>query len=1230
MATPSLESEDQNKEDPLFFLLKTLSNTSIGGKDNQGNPQLYFDEKDVGLIQSTALLQKLNGNEFKLGTQGSVNQSWLSFLRSGSKTYDVANTFATPSTFTISWSASGSFDNEISECRALEVSWSTAVIQQWGVVVGTKSGRGGSTSYTVGQSWNQFKTDLITHADSSISVMVDQDSVETYLEGVINGSNNHSMQPGSAGSSTIPIIEYFKFFNASTGEKFENPGEISDLNTLINSIYGNTESDQIDSIRNNLYNFKSVGASVQGFQNSTEYSVGPYVKGEDRVTGYKHNQTEEEIEFIPDGDDISNYTTLYGNFSILDEFKEQFSKYTDLGAPEHLFSGVMINNHLIENQSLINLIDTPTGYIGHSGDYLIVNTGESGIYFTGIEKIAQDLTDYGFIGGDGITGFTGLYDTPTGYESGYYLRSSDTGIEYISVADLTQEVSDGLGDIVGVGEFTGLYDTPSNYESGKYLRSTEVGIEYVDITGLAEEVAQEIDLPQGVTGFTGLYDTPSNYESGKYLRSTEVGIEYVDITGLAEEVTQEIDLPQGVTGFTGLYDTPTGYQGYSGHYLVVNDGETSLHFTGIEKIAADLTDYGFGGDGGSSNFTGLQDTPNNYSNGSYLKSTTNGLEYAGIVPTSYSDVLSLPSSATQHEGEIVKVGCDIYLSCNGEWQKLDTSSQDNIPSSYPACVTTTEEMIQYDKYEQELSEGLAEQELINSINGIETNTDLHNVCLFQQEEYSSIIFEEGAQWVYRGSIGTTSKTYLQTFATIHPDKNIFASNILGGSSNIKIDTIDPATQTIIKTQTIERTGHGSSNFSSAERGYCITEDFQYLLYLDEPVDDNYIEIKVMKYNTSNGNFELDSTVSENQEAFSTWNKTRLGRVESFSSNYIKRPVIIEGGQKILIPSTKNPINGASQNCIICLQKNGTNWEYTNTFTIGSWESSFHYYVNFSKDGKYFMWKENNTSELQDTIHFLELDYENSTTSVARPSITGEVGYRFQVRGYGGSFSVNNAFDTVFFDVFSGGSVSFAVVYKYDQSTNRWIATNTGNGYYANGTVVGPNIPLLRPDLQDIQSARFSEDGNILAIQIDCGSNGTVGEDCGVFVYYYNPATDQWNLMSGGDYGDIHFSDVSGNLLLSADGKQLVSDSGAVYDINFTAIPRTNTAIYNNSVYIEESTYKWGIFDGSANINLNGDIDPNCTFVEWKSSNATITDSATLNTTAFIDNHTSITGVFNCA
>ena len=62
--------------------------------------------------------------------------------------------------------------------------------------------------------------------------------------------------------------------------------------------------------------------------------------------------------------------------------------------------------------------------------------------------------------------------------------------------------------------------------------------------------------------------------------------------------------------FNKLKDTPNFYEGYSGDYLVVNDNESGIHFTGIEKIATDLTDYGFldgvGGGGSSSSGAGFQ------------------------------------------------------------------------------------------------------------------------------------------------------------------------------------------------------------------------------------------------------------------------------------------------------------------------------------------------------------------------------------------------------------------------------------------------------------------------------------------------------------------------------------------------------------------------------------------------------------------------------------------------
>jgi hypothetical protein len=98
--------------------------------------------------------------------------------------------------------------------------------------------------------------------------------------------------------------------------------------------------------------------------------------------------------------------------------------------------------------------------------------------------------------------------------------------------------------------------------------------------------------------FTKLQDTPNFYESysGDYLvvSDNESGINFTGIEKIAQDLTDYGFIGgDSVTGFTGLDDTPTNYQGHSGDYLVVNDGETGIHFTGIEKIATDLVDYGF-------------------------------------------------------------------------------------------------------------------------------------------------------------------------------------------------------------------------------------------------------------------------------------------------------------------------------------------------------------------------------------------------------------------------------------------------------------------------------------------------------------------------------------------------------------------------------------------------------------------------------------------------------------
>ncbi|NDG95059.1 MAG: hypothetical protein EBY42_04390, partial [Actinobacteria bacterium] len=87
--------------------------------------------------------------------------------------------------------------------------------------------------------------------------------------------------------------------------------------------------------------------------------------------------------------------------------------------------------------------------------------------------------------------------------------------------------------------------------------------------------------PLQLLDFTGLSDTPANYEDGNYLRSTANGVEYVHPTGIAKDIGDEI----------------------------------------VDTIIKDqLLD-----------FTGLSDTPQDYEDGSYLRSTADGVEY--VAPT---------------------------------------------------------------------------------------------------------------------------------------------------------------------------------------------------------------------------------------------------------------------------------------------------------------------------------------------------------------------------------------------------------------------------------------------------------------------------------------------------------------------------------------------------------------------------------------------------------------------
>ena len=72
----------------------------------------------------------------------------------------------------------------------------------------------------------------------------------------------------------------------------------------------------------------------------------------------------------------------------------------------------------------------------------------------------------------------------------------------------------------------------------------------------------------------------------------------------------------------------------------------------------------------------------------------------------------------------------------------------------------------------------------------------------------------------------------------------------------------------------------------------------------------------------------------------------------------------------------------------------------------------------------------------------------------------------------------------------------------------------------------------------------------------------------------------------------------------------------------------------NTVVIDETTYKWGMFTSPQTINLSAEgysdgQGNDCVFSEWTSSNVTFGDSSSANTTVFVDTDLSITGSFEC-
>ena len=720
--TEAEDNNNSNNGDELFHLLKKLSSINIGGRDNDGNPHKFFSDNDIAALQNTTLFQQLNTSEFKPGIEGAPKPTWASYLSLGSDTLSEQGLGFVKTEHNLTWQTNFT-GTEAEIVRAREKAWAQAVSNVWvgfvskwyiandfanvdnGVTLVAENGIVidnalmpviGGMGFVVGQTipasfqgFNAiFNVAFSSEIDAKISSNsgVDPGSGSVEIKTFVDSLQTTSIAFTAGSESNILFKEYYKYFDRDTGELRDqissSGGSIIDS---INKLYAPNQA--------NAFLLEDAGVkSIYDVYNYTfkiletfQTRAGQIVAGLDVADGFIHKETNEIVEEIPDGDDPALYEQNFSKRPVYDEFTNYFieeGRKAGLTEPvTTMLSGIMFNHFLIKNLNFTGLHDTPTGY--QSGSFLYSTS-------SGIEYSSFDGN------------FTGLFDTPTGYVSGYYTRSSETGIEYISATGVADDIISSMTGIGGTylklkdtgtgiefvdvgnieGTFTGLHDTPTGYESGYYLMSNKTGIEYISPTGLAKDIADTIVTGQFLA-FTGLNDTPTGYESGYYLRSTETGIEYISPTGLAKDIADTIATGQFLA-FTGLNDTPEGYENLS----VLQSSNNSIQYTTLDELAGQLP----------------------------------------VIPKTYISTTNLPSPASDHDGEVVKVGCNLYISCNGEWVLINDPSNIKINNDeYPGCIETLSDFIDYYSYTQDKHSEFWVKNFISGLNR-DPGIKLYSVC----------------------------------------------------------------------------------------------------------------------------------------------------------------------------------------------------------------------------------------------------------------------------------------------------------------------------------------------------------------------------------------------------------------------------------------------------------------------------------------------------------------------
>ena len=177
----------------------------------------------------------------------------------------------------------------------------------------------------------------------------------------------------------------------------------------------------------------------------------------------------------------------------------------------------------------------------------------------------------------------------------------------------------------------------------------------------------------------------------------------------------------------------------------------------------------------------------------------------GGAPDSVDDITDLPDNPT--DGQLITVGCDLYIGCDGQWVKVGADAVAP-PSEAPACVSNLEEYNQYTEYKDQF---LADNSNASFSAGLNNQTNIHDfihdVCLFadsnlSQERNTVVIDETTYKW---GMFANNQNINIR--AQAFSDSNVASCTFKEWRSNLPNFPKTNAQETIFIDQDASITGH---------------------------------------------------------------------------------------------------------------------------------------------------------------------------------------------------------------------------------------------------------------------------------------------------------------------------------------------------------------------------------------------------------------------------------------